>query len=290
MEKSGYASSFYAMHGANAYALGLKVEDASETVTRAKALGVTMFNQAPGPGEIEIPAIEGVGGGVIYFLDESHALSNVWETEFRREDSAPSASAGLTRIDHVAQTMNYDEMLTWLLFYNSIFRTARAPMVDVVDPGGVVRSQAVENNSGLFRMTLNGADNRKTIAGRFLAESFGSGIQHLAFVSDDIFKTAEALASLGFTSLPVSRNYYDDLEARFGLDPEFADQLRESNIFYDRDDNGEYFQIYSRNFGEGFFFEIVERRGNYRGYGAANAPFRIGAQRRLSRHSGIPKG
>ena len=289
MEKSGYASSFYAMHGANAYALGLKVEDGSETVTRAKALGVNIFSQAPGPGEIEIPAIEGVGGGVIYFLDDSHALSHVWETEFRSEESAPSFTAGLTHIDHVAQTMNYDEMLTWLLFYNSIFRTDRTPMVDVVDPGGVVRSQAIENDSGQFRMTLNGADNRKTIAGRFLAESFGSGIQHLAFASDDIFKTAEALASFGFTSLPVSRNYYDDLEARFGLDPDFADQLRDSNIFYDRDDNGEYFQIYSRNFGEGFFFEIVERRGNYRGYGAANAPFRIGAQRRISRHAGIPK-
>lgn len=61
------------------------------------------------------------------------------------------------------------------------------------------------------------------------------------------------------------------MEARFGLEPTFADGLRAANILYDRDEHGEYFQLYSPNFGEGFFFEIVERRGGYRGYGAPNS-------------------
>ena len=69
--------------------------------------------------------------------------------------------------------MNYEEMQTWLLFYTSIFNTRSAPMVDVVDPAGLVRSQAVEGIDGDLRLTLNGAENRKTLAGRFLAESFG---------------------------------------------------------------------------------------------------------------------
>jgi 4-hydroxyphenylpyruvate dioxygenase len=162
-------------------------------------------------------------------------------------------------------------------------------MVDVVDPAGLVRSQAIETADGALRITLNGAENRRTLAGRFIAESFGSAVQHVAFESRDIFATAAALKACGFTSLEISRNYYDDLEARFGLDPDFADRLRAENILYDRDGEGEYFQLYGPNYGEGFFFEIVERRGGYRGYGAANAQFRIAAQKRHLRPETVPR-
>jgi 4-hydroxyphenylpyruvate dioxygenase len=80
--------------------------------------------------------------------------------------------------------------------------------------------------------------------------------------------------------LRIPDNYYADLDARLALDPELLTALREHSILYDRDEHGEYFQLYSPNYGEGFFFEIVERRGGYRGYGAANAQFRIAAQKR----------
>ncbi|WP_028033540.1 bifunctional sugar phosphate isomerase/epimerase/4-hydroxyphenylpyruvate dioxygenase family protein [Chelativorans sp. J32] len=287
-EKEGFAHSSYIVHGANAYAMGLKVEDAAATVARAKALGAEIFEQRHGPGELAIPAIRGVGGGVIYFLDGRSELSRVWEIEFEPLAGGKEADAGLVAIDHVAQTMNYEEMLTWILFYTSIFRTRKSPMVDVVDPAGLVRSQVIESEDGALRLTLNGAENRKTLAGHFIAESFGSSVQHLAFACRDIFDTARALKEHGFEALEISRNYYDDLEARFGLDADFSDRLRAENILYDRDGEGEYFQLYSTNYGEGFFFEIVERRGSYRGYGAANAPFRIAAQKRSLRPAGLP--
>ena len=287
-EREGFAHSSYVVHGASAYAIGLRVEDAAATVARARALGAEIFQQRHGPGELAIPAIRGVGGGVIYFIDGKSELSRIWEIDFRPIDiDAPEA--GLTRTDHIAQTMNYEEMLTWLLFYTSIFQTSKSPTVDVVDPGGLVRSQVIESEDGALRLTLNGAENRKTLAGHFIAESFGSSVQHLAFACDDIFATADSLQALGFQALDISRNYYDDLEARFGLDAALTDRLRHSNILYDRDGTGEYFQMYSRNFGEGFFFEIVERRGGYKGYGAANAPFRIAAQKRTIRPIGMPR-
>ena len=289
--KEGFAHSSYLVHGTNAYAIGLRVEDAGATVARARALGAETFEQPHGPGELAIPAIRGVGGGIIYFIDERSDLARVWEIEFSpEEEEAAGESAGLVRYDHVAQTMNYEEMLTWLLFYTSIFATHKTPMVDVVDPSGIVRSQVIENDDGRLRLTLNGAENRRTLAGRFLAESFGSTVQHLAFATGDIFATADRLKTRGFAALPISSNYYDDLEARFGLEPELADQLRSGNILYDRDgEGGEYFQFYSQTYGEGFFFEIVERRGGYNGYGAPNAPFRIAAQKRAIRPKGMPK-
>ena len=155
-------------------------------------------------------------------------------------------------------------------------------MVDIVDPSGLVRSQAIENSEGSLRITMNGAENRNTVAGRFITETFGSGIQHLAFTTGDIFATAGALAANGFAALEISPNYYDDLEARLGLDPALTEKLQSHNILYDRDEHGEYFQLYSPTYREGFFFEIVQRKG-YRGYGAANAIFRIAALRRLAR-------
>jgi len=282
-EREGFAHSSYVAHGTSVCAIGLKVGDADATVARARGMGAVPFEQTVGPGELAIPAIRGVGGGVIYFIDGKSDLAKVWEIEFLPVDDPESApSAGLRRIDHVGQTMNYEELLTWLLFYTSIFRTRKTPMVDVIDPGGVVRSQAIESDDGLLRLTLNGAENRRTLAGHFI-ESFGSSVQHLAFDTGDIFATAAILKETGFEALALSPNYYDDVAASFGLEPELAGRLRAQNILYDRDDNGEFFQLYAPVWGEGFIFEIVERRNGYRGYGAANAPFRTAAQRRLLR-------
>ena len=287
-EKEGLAHSSYVVHGTSAYAIGLKVEDAAATVERARALGAEPFAERRGPGELTIPAIRGVGGGVIYFIDTKSDLAHVWEVEFELlpDDGAPDA--GLLSVDHVAQTMNYEEMLSWVLFYVSIFRTGKLPMVDVVDPGGLVRSQVIESSDGALRLTLNGAENRKTLAGLFIADSFGSSIQHLAFATGDIFSAAARMESFGFEPLDISPNYYDDLEARLDLAPDLASRLRSGQILYDRDEAGEFFQLYSRTYGEGFFFEIVERRGGYRGYGAPNASFRIAAQRRALAPAGMP--
>ncbi|MGO7508187.1 3-keto-5-aminohexanoate cleavage protein, partial [Rhizobium johnstonii] len=101
---------------------------------------------------------------------------------------------------------------------------------------------------------LTDAATRRTLAGHFIAANFGSSIPHLAFATADIFATAEALKANGFSPLKIPRNYDDDVEARFGLNPVMADRLREANILYDRDEQGEYLQLYSPSFREGFFF------------------------------------
>jgi 4-hydroxyphenylpyruvate dioxygenase len=287
-EREGLAHAAYLTHGMSAYAMGLLVEDAGATLARAKALHAQPFAQRVAPGELSIPAIRGVGGGVIYFLDNNTDLARVWDIEFGSEPAG--ADAGLIGFDHIAQTMNYEEMLTWILFYRSIFVVDKGPMVDVIDPSGLVRSQVIESPGGAMRLTLNGAESHRTLAGRFIAETFGSSVQHIAFASSDIFETAAFLRSSGLAPLEISQNYYDDLEARLGLDGALLKRLADNHILYDRDaSGGEFFQLYTPNFGEGFFFEIVERRGSYAGYGAVNAPFRIAAQKRAISPVGMPR-
>ena len=146
-----------------------------------------------------------MGGDLIYLIDDLSQLGRLWEIDFNPvRDDQGRANACLISIDHVAQTVAYEEMPTWLLFYTSIFETVKSPMVDIIDPAGVVRSQVVENSEGDLRITMNGAENRRTLAGHFIAEKFGSGIQHIAFRSGDIFATAKALRENGFQVLLIS--------------------------------------------------------------------------------------
>ena len=121
----------------------------------------------------------------------------------------------------------------------------------------------------------------RTLSSRFLSHYFGSGVQHIAFATDDVVATVRKLKANGVAMLPMPENYYDDLEARTDLSAGRLDVLRSDHILYDRDEFGEYLQAYTQSFGGLFFFEIVERRG-YRGFGAVNAPIRLAAQARLA--------
>ncbi len=289
-ELRDFAGAAYNTHGTCVCDIGLTVSSAQDAVTRAKALGADPFSQPHGPDQLDIPAIRGLGGSILHLLDTDSDLAKVWEVEFQPEGATRTITgAGLTRVDHIAQTMTYDEMLSWSLFYTSIFDMAKAPMVDVIDPDGLVRSQAVESHDGSLRITLNGAETHRTLAGSFLSESFGAPVQHIAFATDDIFATANRLAETGFAALSMSANYYADLAARFDLDDALLARMRANSILYDSDGRGEYFQLYSQPFAGGMFLEIIERRGGYAGYGAPNAPFRIAAQKRLMRPKGMPR-
>ncbi|MDX1420420.1 MAG: VOC family protein [Rubricoccaceae bacterium] len=269
-------------------AVGLWVGDAGQQLERAEALLAQSFRQPVGPGELEIPAIRGVGGALIYFLDRGTELGRVWEIEFKPV-SDEAAPAGLTCIDHIAQTMPFEELPSWRLFYLAILGFTKMAQVEVTDPAGLVESQVVHAPDRSVQIVLNGSQARLTQSGRFISEFFGAGVQHIAFAADDIFAAVERMRAAGVELLPIPENYYDDLEARFDVEPDLADRLRALNVLYDEDEHGRYFQVYTRVFAERFFFEIVAREG-YLGFGAANAPIRLAAQARLSRHPAVPRG
>ena len=281
-EEFGFAHSAYQTHGTSVCDIAFRVDDAASTIERARLLGAEIVTTPAGRGELAIPAIKGVGGGILRFVDDASGLTNWSNVDFRPVEAASTETGvGLEKIDHLAQTMKYEDMLTWTLFYTSILDAGKVSMVDVVDPGGLVRSRAIQNVSGDLRITLNGAENLNTLAGQFIDRTFGAAVQHLAFSCTDIFATAEALAARGFEALEISPNYYEDLGARFGLQDAFLARLQQSKILYDEDADGRYFQLYSRRRTSEVFFEIVQRDRDYDGYGAANAPFRVSAQKRV---------
>jgi 4-hydroxyphenylpyruvate dioxygenase len=281
-EKEGFAHSHYITHGPSVCAIGLKVQSAAATLDRAEKLHDIPFRQKVGPGELEIPAVRGVGGSLIYFVDQDSVLAKVWDVEFEPlQGASKNAPAGLAAVDHISQSMHYEDMLSWLLFYTSLFDVEKTPQLDITDPGGIVRSQVVETADGALRIALNASQSPRTQSSRFLSEYFGPGVQHIAFQTDDIVAAARQLGTNGVETLVIPENYYDDLDARLDLPAERLATLRANNILYDRDDCGDYFQLYTTSFKDLFFIEIVERRG-YRGFGAVNAPIRLNAQSRLA--------
>ncbi|MBM1170844.1 bifunctional sugar phosphate isomerase/epimerase/4-hydroxyphenylpyruvate dioxygenase family protein [Microvirga arabica] len=280
-DKEGFAHSFNITHGTAICALALRVDDAPGTVDRAGMLLDQPFQQPVGPGEMNIPAVRGLGGSLLYFVDRKSGLDRLWEVDFEPVAAGDLAGCGLKSIDHISQSMHYEEMLTWLLFYTSLLDVRKTPVQAVIDPGGVVQSQAIETHDGALRLILNSSQSQRTLSSRFLNELFGSGIQHIALATDDIFGAVERFKERGVDLLPIPENYYDDLEVRTDLSAEDMERLRASNILYDREGGAEYFQVYTKTLESGFFFEIVERR-SYQGYGAANAPIRLASQTRLA--------
>ncbi|WPO43352.1 bifunctional sugar phosphate isomerase/epimerase/4-hydroxyphenylpyruvate dioxygenase family protein [Tardiphaga sp. 42S5] len=283
-EPDGFAHSHYVTHGPGVCAIALDVGNTKQAMARAEALQARTFYQPVGPGELEIPAIHGVGGSLLYFLE---AAGKNWDVDFEPLKS-DTGTDHLSVVDHISQSMPYDEMLSWLLFYTGILDLQRLPQMEIPDPVGLVQSQALISANQSLRIILNGSSATRTLSNRFISEFFGSGVQHIAFLCDDIFAAVADMRKRGAKFLRIPDNYYDDVEAKYGLDAELMAALRDNQILYDREGDGEFFQIYTPSFDERFFFEIVERR-NYQGFGAANAGIRLAAQTRDARPVSVPR-
>ena len=217
-EPEGFAHSYDVVHGASVCALGLRVDDVAAALDRAEHLEIPRFTQAVGPEEMQIPSVKGVGGSLIYFIEEG-TQGKVWEHEFTHpvsSDARPRPLA-LQRVDHIAQTMQYEEFLSGLLYYVALFDVTKTPQIEIADTLGLIQSQAVESRDRSLRVTLNGSMAAQTLSARFIQHYMGAGVQHLAFSTGDIFAAAEAARANGLAMLDIPRNYYDDIEAKFGV-------------------------------------------------------------------------
>lgn len=278
-EHKGFAHDYLQAHGTSICAMGLRVDNAQQAHERALAYGCIPNEQAVGPGELLIPGVRTIKDSLVYFIDRYGPRGSIWNVDFRllQDDVAPLPNAGLLAIDHIGQIAPIEQMSSWALLYKSVFGFDAAPQFDIPDPSGLMQSQVIESANREIRVTLNAAQGQGTLAARFITQYAGSGIQHIAFRTNDIFATLQTLKANGIPMLTIPPMYYDDLEAQFGLAPVLMAQLRANNVLYDQSHEGAFFQAYTQSLDNRIFFEIVERRG-YQDYGAANAPVRIAAQ------------
>jgi 4-hydroxyphenylpyruvate dioxygenase len=216
-------------------------------------------------------------GTLIYLVQPNPSGRSIYDDDFRLFPDA-SAEASLTGIDHVAQALPIGRMDNFVLFYRAVLGLNPEQLWEIADPYGLVRSRTMVSLDHTVRLPLNVSESRETGTGRFLTTYAGAGVQHISMATTDIVQTMRQLMARGTRFLTIPANYYDDVVAKWGLDAGRIDELRELNLLYDCDESGEFLHAYTQTFDDRFFFEIVERRGGYQQYGAANAPVRMAAQ------------
>ena len=276
LEPKSFAQRYHQAHGASVCAVGLIVPDETAAARRCELLNYPIDNVDSGAGGHGMKTVTTTGGSLLY-LAGADEMQGVWQREFVATGQE-TGKLYLKAIDHVAYTMSYEEMLSAVLMYRSVFgMTATTPTV-IADQGGLVKSQVMQTADQRVCFAMNSSQASGTVSNEVLRHYAGSGVQHIALSCHDIFSVSEALKEAGVATMPVPGNYYDDLAARFSIPLETIGRMRSSGVLYDEDAFGSFFQLYSRHFRQRFAFEIVERRG-YRGFGAPNAPVRTAMQR-----------
>ncbi|HZZ09347.1 MAG TPA: TIM barrel protein [Paraburkholderia sp.] len=279
-EPDSFANAFFQQHGLSLCASAFRVDDANQAFERAAGFGYAPFSGQIGPNERVLPAVQAPDSSLNYFVDETPEQPTLFEADFVLTDmNGPTEVGPLTRIDHVCLSVPANSLDTWVLFLRTALGFDAEPGVLVPDPYGLVRSRALRSQDGSVRIVLNASVDRHTAVAEALHTYHGSGLNHVAFSTGDIFSVMPEFIGDGLPVLRIPRNYYEDLAARFALPDDTLEAMRAHNILYDRDEKGgEFFHVYTELLDQRFFLEIVERRGGYEGYGATNAAVRLAAQ------------
>ena len=274
-EPYSFAHSFFEAHGPSVCATAIRVKDSAKALERAVAYKGQPYRGLVGPNELELAAVRAPDGSLIYLVDPSEG--GLYDTDFNLQAATP-ASGGLLRIDHMAMALPADSLDSWVLFYKSLLDFEADDEVVLPDPYGLVKSRALRSRCSSIRLPLNISENRNTAISHALSSYRGSGVHHIAFDCADIFAEVRRAKEAGVPLLDIPLNYYDDLAARFDFDEEFLSELAYYNVLYDRDaQGGELFHVYTEPFEGRFFFEIIQRKNGYAGYGAANVAVRLAA-------------
>lgn len=282
-EPYSFAHNYFLAHGPSVCATALKVDRETPILERACAFGAQPYRGLVGPNERRVPAVRAPDGSLIYLVEPGAPGQTLYDVDFRLEP-ARHEGGGLRRIDHMATALPADSLASWVLFYRSLFDFEADDELLVPDPYGLMKCRAVQSRCGQVRLPLNTSQDRNTVIAQALSSYRGAGVHHVAFACDDIFAEVARAQAAGVPLLEIPRNYYDDLAVRFDLDDRMLAELARNNVLYDRDPRGgELFHVYTESFEGRFFFEILQRRGGYSGYGTANVAVRLAAMAKRSR-------
>jgi 4-hydroxyphenylpyruvate dioxygenase len=275
MEPRGPAAQFREAHGPSANAMAFRVRDAGKALQLALERGAQEVKGPVGPMELNIPAIEGIGGSYLYLVDR-YGAREIYEIDFVPIEGAAALeqanSVGLTYLDHLTHNVARGNMRTWADFYERVFNFREIRYFDIEGKVTGLFSKAMTSPCGKIRIPLNESQDDKSQIEEFLHAYRGEGIQHLALGTDDIYGTVERMRARGMRFQDTVDTYFDGIDARVPGHGESVERLRASRILIDgapTEGQGLLLQIFTENAIGPIFFEIIQRKGN-EGFGEGN--------------------
>jgi len=281
-EPDSFAQRFARLHGPSVCAIAFRVKDAKAAYERAISLGAWGYAGQAGPGELNIPAIKGIGDSIIYLVDRWRGKNGAKDGEignigFFDVDFEPLPGAelnpvgnGLVYIDHLTHNVHRGRMEEWEEFYARLFNFREIRYFDIEGQVTGVKSKALTSPCGKIRIPINEEGNEK--AGQiqeYLDRYHGEGIQHIAMGSGDLFKTVDAMRAKGVTLLDTIDTYYELVDKRIPGHGENVAELKKRKILIDGKPGELLLQIFSENQLGPIFFEFIQRKGD-QGFGEGN--------------------
>jgi 4-hydroxyphenylpyruvate dioxygenase len=268
MEPRGQPAEFRGVHGPSINAMAFRVHDAARAFKLAVERGAKEVKGSIGPMELNIPAIEGIGGTLLYLVDR-YGASAIYDVDFvpvpgAAEQERPK-SAGLTYIDHLTHNVRRGNMQTWAEFYERIFNFRQIRYFDIEGKVTGLFSKAMTSPDGKIRIPLNESQDDKSQIEEFLRDYKGEGIQHIALGTANIFSTVDRMRVNGVKFQDTPETYYDGVEARVAGHEEQLQELRDRRILIDgapTQGQGVLLQIFTQNVVGPCFFEIIQRKGS----------------------------
>ena len=281
-EPDSFAQRFARQHGPSVCAIAFRVQDAKAAYERAISLGAWAYANTSAPGQLNIPAIKGIGDSIIYFIDKWRGkngarpgdIGNIgfYDVDFEPLPGAElnPAGHGLTYIDHLTHNVHRGRMAEWTGFYERLFNFREVRYFDIEGQATGVKSKAMTSPCGKIRIPINEEGNEK--AGQiqeYLDLYQGEGIQHIALGSSDLLDTVDSLQLAGMKLLSTGETYYELLDQRIPNHGEEVAALQARSILVDGKPGDLLLQIFSENQLGPIFFEFIQRKGN-QGFGEGN--------------------
>jgi 4-hydroxyphenylpyruvate dioxygenase len=268
-EPDSFAQSFARVHGPSVCAFAIRVKDAARAYKRAIDLGAKPHHAQVGPMELNIPALRGIGGSLIYLVDRYGSELNIYDVDFVKLPRTAAVSAGLTDIDHITHNVQEGRMDHWAQFYERLFGFREIRYFDIHGQKTGLRSRAMVSPCGKIRIPINEPTDPGSQIEEYLHAYHGEGIQHIALSTADIHGCVEALKNRGVRFMSTPRTYYEALDARVPGHGQDLDRLQRNGILVDGEQGKLLLQIFTETVIGPIFFEIIQREGNT-GFGEGN--------------------
>lgn len=273
LSKNTLADEFADEHGASVCAMGFKVANAKQAYDHVIEHGAVPFTPATEHDIYGIPAIYGVGGSVIYFVDYENDQPN-YDSKFTANTNKDTSYGhpNLTYIDHVTHNLYRGNMDEWADFYTRLFNFHEVRYFDIEGKMTGLKSRAMTSPCGKIRIPLNESSDDKSQIEEFLKDFNGEGIQHIALGTDDIYTSVNTLHDNKIDFLDTPGTYYEMIDDRLPNHGEPIEKLKELSILIDgttKEQRKLLLQIFTKNMLGPVFFEIIQRKGDD-GFGEGN--------------------